>query len=54
MEIKNEHGKKQKLSECFAGSLSTERVDELQNELTKMREEWNRDIYYCQANEEIS
>ena len=33
---------KKKLSEIFAGSLSNERVDELQNELTKMRGEWER------------
>jgi len=42
----NEQGsKKQKLSERFAGSLSSERVDELQKELKKMRNEWERDIY---------
>jgi HAMP domain-containing protein len=36
---------KQRLSERFAGCLSNERIDELQQELTKMRDEWNRDIY---------
>jgi len=36
--------KKQKLSERLAGSLSSERVDELQEELKKMRNEWERDI----------
>ena len=40
---KNEpESKKQKLSERFAGSLSSERVDELQNELKNMRNEWER------------
>ena len=38
-------GKKQKLSERFSGSLSSERVDELQKELKNMRNEWERDIY---------
>ena len=37
--------KKQKLSERFSGSLSSERVDELQKELKNMRNEWERDIY---------
>jgi HAMP domain-containing protein len=36
---------KQKLSDRFAGSLSNERVEELQKELDQMRNEWNRDIY---------
>ena len=36
---------RQKLSERFAGSLSGERVDELQKELKDMRNEWERDIY---------
>jgi len=36
---------KQKLSERFAGSLTSQRVDELQNELKNMRDEWKRDIY---------
>ena len=36
---------RQKLSERFAGSLSVERVDELQDELKNMRNEWERDIY---------
>jgi hypothetical protein len=36
---------KQRLSERFAGCLSNERIDELQQELVKMRNEWNRDIY---------
>ena len=40
--IKN--GLRQKLSERFAGSLSNERVDELQKELNQMRDEWNRNI----------
>ena len=35
----------QKLSERFAGSLSCERVEELQEELKNMRNEWERDIY---------
>ena len=34
----------QKLSERFAGVLSSERVDELQKELNQMRDEWNRNI----------
>jgi len=37
--------KSQKLSERFAGSLSEERVEELQKELKNMRNEWERDIY---------
>ena len=36
---------RQKLSERFSGSLSGERVDELQQELKNMRNEWERDIY---------
>jgi len=40
-----QESKKQKLSERFAGSLSSERVDELQKELKNMRNEWERDIY---------
>jgi len=36
---------KQKLSERFAGCLSKERAEELQKELTQMRNEWGRDIY---------
>ena len=40
-----QESKKQKLSERFAGSLSNERVDELQKELKNMRNEWERDIY---------
>lgn len=35
---------KQKLSERFSGCISRERADELQEELTKMRNEWERDI----------
>ena len=35
---------RQKLSKRFAGSLSSERVDELQKELNQMRNEWDRDI----------
>lgn len=35
---------KQKLSERFAGCLSKERAEELQKELTQMRNEWERDI----------
>ena len=43
---KNELGsKRQKLSERFAGSLSSERAEELQEELKNMRQEWERDIY---------
>ena len=34
----------QKLSQRFAGSLSSERVDELQKELNQMRNEWDRNI----------
>jgi len=33
---------KQKLSERFSGCLSKERTDELQDELSKMRNEWER------------
>ena len=36
---------KQKLSERFSGCLTKERADELQKELTQMRNEWERDIY---------
>ena len=37
---------KQKLSERFAGCLSHERVNELQQELSQIRNEWNnRDTY---------
>lgn len=36
---------KQKLSERFAGCLSKERAEELQQELTQMRSEWERDTY---------
>ena len=39
-----QESKKQKLSERFSGSLSGERVDELQVELKNMRNEWERDI----------
>ena len=35
----------QKLSQRFAGALSSERVDELQKELNQMRNEWDRNIY---------
>jgi hypothetical protein len=34
----------QKLSKRFAGSLSSERVDELHQELNQMRNEWDRTI----------
>ena len=34
---------KQKLSERFSGCLSKERTEELQKELAKMRDEWERD-----------
>ena len=34
----------EKLSKRFAGSLSSERVDELQDELNQMRNEWDRNI----------
>jgi hypothetical protein len=40
-----QNGHRQKLSERFAGSLSGERVDELQKELNQMRNEWDRSIY---------
>jgi hypothetical protein len=36
---------KQKLSERFAGCLSAERAEELQKELTQIRNEWERDTY---------
>ncbi|ASB48830.1 hypothetical protein [Alkalitalea saponilacus] len=36
---------KQKLSERFAGCLSKERTEEMQKELTQMRNEWERDTY---------
>lgn len=36
---------KPKLSERFAGCLSKERTDELQEELIQMRKEWERDTY---------
>ena len=36
---------KQKLSERFAGCLSKERTEELQKELTQMRNEWERNTY---------
>lgn len=38
-------GYRKKLSERFAGSLSSERVDELQEELNQARSEWDRNIY---------
>jgi len=34
----------QKLSKRFAGALSREKVDELQKELSQMRDEWDRNI----------
>ena len=34
----------QKLSKRFAGALSSERVNELQEELNQMRNEWDRNI----------
>ncbi len=37
--------RKQKLSKRFAGCISKQRVEELQKELTKMRNEWERDTY---------
>jgi hypothetical protein len=40
--IENTNG--QKLSKRFAGTLSSERVDELQEELIQMRDEWDRNI----------
>ncbi len=36
---------RKKLSERFAGSLSSARVDELQKELNQMRNEWDRNTY---------
>jgi uncharacterized NAD-dependent epimerase/dehydratase family protein len=42
---KEQKNNSRKLSERFAGSLSAERVDELQEELKNMRNEWERDIY---------
>jgi uncharacterized NAD-dependent epimerase/dehydratase family protein len=39
-----QNGNGQKLSERFAGALSSERVDELQKELNEMRNEWDRNI----------
>ena len=41
---RRQNGDGQKLSERFAGSLSSERVDELQQELNQMRSEWDRTI----------
>ena len=41
-QVSNANG--QKLSKCFAGALSSERVDELQKELNQMRNEWDRII----------
>jgi hypothetical protein len=38
------HGNGQRLSQRFAGALSSERVDELQKELVQMRNEWDRNI----------
>jgi mRNA-degrading endonuclease toxin of MazEF toxin-antitoxin module len=38
--IENVNG--QKLSKRFSGTLSSERVDELQKELNQMRNEWDR------------
>jgi hypothetical protein len=35
----------QKLSERFAGCLSKERTEELQKELSQMRNEWERNTY---------
>jgi hypothetical protein len=44
--VENKSGPiKQKLSERFAGCLSSERAEELQKELTQMRNEWERDTY---------
>ena len=43
--VSRENNHKQKLSERFAGSLSNERIEELQNELNQMRNEWDRNIY---------
>jgi len=39
-----ENVNEQKLSKRFAGALSSERVDELQKELSQMRDEWDRNI----------
>ena len=41
---RREDVKNQKLSKRFAGALSSERVDELQKELSQMRNEWDRSI----------
>ncbi|MCL2327754.1 MAG: hypothetical protein FWC39_04485 [Bacteroidetes bacterium] len=43
--VSRNNNSKQKLSERFSGSLSNERVDELQKELKEMRNEWDRNIY---------
>ena len=43
--VSRKKDRKQKLSERFAGSLSDERVEELQKELDQMRNEWDRNIY---------
>ena len=40
-----QNNNRQKLSQRFAGSLSSERVDELQKELNQMRNEWERNTY---------
>jgi hypothetical protein len=38
-------GYEKKLSERFAGCLSSEKAEELQKELLQMRNEWERDIF---------
>jgi len=43
--VSREKVHKQKLSERFAGSLSDEKVEELQKELNQMRNEWDRSTY---------
>ena len=43
MALDAQNSNHQKLSQRFAGTLSSERVDELQKELNEMRNEWDRD-----------
>ena len=40
-----QNGNGQSLSERFLGALPREKADELHEELKKMRDEWERDIY---------
>lgn len=42
--LKDNTTTKQKLSERFSGCISKEKTEELQQELNKMRNEWERNI----------